>query len=107
MHPKLCGTHHQELVIPIIVRTVLLQTSGTTYYWAFHGMRTLNQIKYVTKEVKVDGDEHPTETLDTQKRVYIGNIGVKKFRSILRKRNANVEVFMVRNLHIQHRKPRK
>lgn len=58
-------------------------------------------INYSTKEVLVDGIQLPRDPTEEEARVEVTNIGVKKFRSILRKKKSNAEVFIVQNINTE------
>lgn len=94
---------------------------GTTEYrsnWAISNIRyevllgmpwhehSQLEINYQTKEVKV---KHKLlSKLDyglTTKGREIGNIGIRKFRSIIRKEKGNAEVYMVHNIFCTNGKP--
>lgn len=55
-------------------------------------------INYQIKEVNVNGNNLPKVQKQHTEKIEISNIGVKKFRSLLRKKRQNVEIFMVQSV---------
>lgn len=55
-------------------------------------------INYNSKTVEVDGELLPSKFEGHQRQIQVTNIGVKKFRSYLRRNNNSVQIFQVHNV---------
>lgn len=58
-------------------------------------------ISYGTRTITVDKNILPTKKLEKEPTVSITNIGAKRFRSILRKKKGNAEVFMIQQIQAE------
>lgn len=56
------------------------------------------KINYETKDVEINGKKLRREKNGYDNEIQIGNIGVRKFRSLLRKNKNNLEVYMEQNI---------